>query len=919
MSACSTQSNQRDTLRDIDISDKKTMQANIFVKPKTDEEIKQAYINYIKNSTKNDSSRLTAIKRLAELEIELINKTLKENDAIDNNREEDSRYETSLNKTIELLSTSLRDYPQAKGNDRILYQLADTYNQKGEYLQAINLLKNLVSKYPKSPFYVETQFRLAEHAFTMGDYISAEDAYTEVLASPLNDIFYEKSLFKRGWSRYKQQLYLDAVDDYLDAVEHHNFAAYEKLEKNEKDQFEEYFRAVGLAFSNLGGTNALLDYFSEESDFKYLYQTYATISDIYLKQERYSDAANTINQFIRYNPNSVYIPYSQLKIIAIWQKSQFISKLYGAIESFYVTYNPSSQYWKTTNVSSDIGTAVEKSLRGYVVLVSEYFHNQYQDSKKSSDFNKANTWYKRYLDNYSSYARQDNIFYQYAELLDLAKRDNQSIVYFELAAYDGDIILDKKSAYATIVISDRLHSNNKGESKTYWLNKHLNYALLYSQLYPTDKRSGKIIFHASSMAFSNNQFSKAIALAELLPSNASEKTLYNTNIIRAQGYFKLGRFHEAETIYTDILSASNFTRFDREKLNDNLALTIYKQAEQASKANDIEGASRHFMRIIKVAPRSEIAATGVYDAIALSVSQSLWQQSIQYIKVFQGAFPQHKLSNDVTKKLSVAYLNSNQSIKAAQEFERISSSDSDDNVKKAALLQAAELYESKNELASAIRSYREYANSFRAPYPQYMEVMYTLSALYTKTNDSQKAYFWSNKIRKADKNITTSTKTERTKYIVSISTLKLAKEKHSVFNRRKLVEPLRENLRKKKQDMQDAVLLYGQASVYGISEISTESTYAIGSIYRDFSIALLESERPKSLNGEELEQYDILLEDQAFPFEEKAIEFYETNLSRTKNGIYDEWIKKSYLTLTELFPVRYKRKGKIETYISEIK
>ena len=116
--------------------------------------------------------------------------------------------------------------------------------------------------------------------------------------------------------------------------------------------------------------------------------------------------------------------------------------------------------------------------------------------------------------------------------------------------------------------------------------------------------------------------------------------------------------------------------------------------------------------------------------------------------------------------------------------------------------------------------------------------------------------------------------------------------------------------------MQTAINLYGRASSYGVSETTTESTYAIANIYRDFSKALLESERPKNLNKQELEQYKILLEDQAFPFEDKAIEFLETNMGQVKNGIYDEWIQKSLVKLKELFPTRYNRETKLDDYIN---
>ena len=59
----------------------------------------------------------------------------------------------------------------------------------------------------------------------------------------------------------------------------------------------------------------------------------------------------------------------------------------------------------------------------------------------------------------------------------------------------------------------------------------------------------------------------------------------------------------------------------------------------------------------------------------------------------------------------------------------------------------------------------------------------------------------------------------------------------------------------------------------------------------------------------ELEQYNVLLEEQAFPFEEKAIELHETNARRTAVGLYDTWVKSSLIELAKLKPVRY---GKAE-------
>ncbi len=78
------------------------------------------------------------------------------------------------------------------------------------------------------------------------------------------------------------------------------------------------------------------------------------------------------------------------------------------------------------------------------------------------------------------------------------------------------------------------------------------------------------------------------------------------------------------------------------------------------------------------------------------------------------------------------------------------------------------------------------------------------------------------------------------------------------------------------------------------------------------------SERPKGLNEEEIEQYDILLEEQAFPFEEQAIDILLTNTARTQDGIYDLWVRRSFARLAELMPARFARSGRSERCVALI-
>ena len=125
----------------------------------------------------------------------------------------------------------------------------------------------------------------------------------------------------------------------------------------------------------------------------------------------------------------------------------------------------------------------------------------------------------------------------------------------------------------------------------------------------------------------------------------------------------------------------------------------------------------------------------------------------------------------------------------------------------------------------------------------------------------------------------------------------------------RLTLPLKKSIEAKKAAMQKALAAYAAADSYAIAEVSTSATFEMAELYRHLATDLIKSERPKTLAGEELEQYDLLLEEQAFPFEEKAIDIHLVNAARAADGLYDESVRASFAALAALKPARF---GKVE-------
>jgi len=124
-----------------------------------------------------------------------------------------------------------------------------------------------------------------------------------------------------------------------------------------------------------------------------------------------------------------------------------------------------------------------------------------------------------------------------------------------------------------------------------------------------------------------------------------------------------------------------------------------------------------------------------------------------------------------------------------------------------------------------------------------------------------------------------------------------------------LTLPLKKSLVTKRKALEAAMEGYKKAAAYQVAEVTTAATFEIAELYRTLAKDVMNSERPRNLKGDELEEYNTLLEEQVDPFEEEAIKAHEVNTARAKDGVYDEWVQKSFQVLAEMKPARY---GKTE-------
>lgn len=852
-----------------------------------------------------------AMRRLADLYL------AEEQDALGEGQAEPG----STSRAASLYAELLKRYPDNNNNDTALYQLARAYEQSGEAEPAMQALSRYANKYSGDDKYDEAQFRRGEYLFVNRQYREAEMAYQAVLDAGTDSDFHQQALYKLGWARFKQNDYESALNAYislLDEVlgEHESTELPKGLARADQERLNDTLRAISLSFSYLGDVESIQRYFSEQGNRPYEPLVYARLAGLHLSKERFSDAAETYRLFADSHPQHREAPLFQSRVIDVYKKAGFGTRVLQEKQAFVERYQPDSDYWEQHDPaeSPDVLGQVQRHLRD----IAEHYHARAQQQKKPKAYAEAGRWYRLFLGAFPDSKQAPYMNFLYAELLTSAGAHGEAAMQYEYTAYNyGKHEKAAESGYAALLAYRKHEPVLQGKARADWHLAGITSALRFATNFPDHKQALAVRTLAAQQLYALKDYEGATAAA--LPvidnprANAGLKLSAWTVIAHAR--FDLHDYLRAEAGYREVLARTPRNDRKRAALQEKLAASIYKQGEQARAAGNLAVAAGQFLRIATIVPRSPINVTAQYDAAAAYIALKRWPAAIRILENWRRSNPKNKLQSDVTRKLAVLYRENGQPVRAAGEFERIAGSEKDPALRREARLTTASLYQQAGRNDKSIETYKRFIKEFPQPVEAAMEAQYQLVQLYGKSGQTGKQRYWRKQLIKSN-HAAGRQISDRTQYLAAHARLALVADQHAAYRKVALKEPLRKNLARKKKHMQAAIKGYTEAAAYKVADVSTEATFHIGEIYRDFGAALMASERPHNLNGEALEQYDLLLEEQAYPFEEKAIEVHETNAQRTADGLYDKWIRKSLAELAELVPVRYAKQEKGEDFVA---
>ena len=581
-------------------------------------------------------------------------------------------------------------------------------------------------------------------------------------------------------------------------------------------------------------------------------------------------------------------------------------------------------------------------------------------------YTKAKAYYQNYIRTFSPSPEVAPLRFYLAEALLALNEFDAAITAFETFAYidevdAGDITMPQPvdAAYAALLVYQKMEERDPHQTGArsntkfqFLLNKRQLSQANFAETFSGDTRAPNVALTLMQNLFSQENYLPAqdwakwiLARAAVVSTSqgqvsptkqvlASESAQASAMLVIAHSDFAMKLFDKAEQGYRELLLTLGPNDKRRQVLTDRLAASLYKQAEYilvnakldtaSLQAQNITSQSQLtpmqsrtltegvalLQKVVIDTPLSEFRLAAQYDSAVYFSLLGNWSQAIASFSDFRQRYPNHRLSKGINDQLFYAYQQTEDWPKAAAILMDKYKTEPNTEIGRLALLQAAEFYEKAKDRANALINYRTYAHTYPTPLADANEARFILSEFYLDSSSPSKRRFWLNKIVQSQTELLKNNpqlSTPRSVYLASMSNMVFATDADVAFTNIKLSQPLAKSLQRKQSALNKAIVEYEKVISFGSAEYVSKANYKLANLYTTLAKDLMNSSRPNGLSELELSQYDILLEEQAYPFEETAIDLHEKNIARVRAGLYDEGVKESYAALKNANPGRYNK------------
>lgn len=511
--------------------------------------------------------------------------------------------ENKLDDAIEFLNQAIQDSKTNRFRDYTIYTLANVYEKKRDYENAVKYYDQLLSYYPNSPLVVSAQTRIGICYFYLKDYQSSILELKNPLLNNLPGSLYSETLYLLANSYYRVKEYSNAEEIYLEILE--------KFPDTNVLQDVKY----GLAWT----------YFQQKryKDAYIVFDDLSTGSDSIAIESYYWKAE--AKRYAGQNNDAIKIFQS---LLSAHPSSFIVSRAEYQLGSLYFNLNESNlskRYLMSALSSSDTEVQAEA-----YTLLGELELNDKQYVSAKNYFLPVLT-----ITNKNSDAGLRSMLGLGSALFFLGKNDEAISYLNEILSTAPDFERDRVNFY--------LAENYFAKGKYQEALEH------YKGIDTNNPEIIKLSLYGSAYCSFNlgDYENAAIRFSEFTKTYKSDERIIDAKLRLADSYFGSKNYSAASRVYNELFSSK--------KMDD--PNVYYQYAQALYKSGKTELAINEFSNLQKKFPQSNYADVSLYTIGWIKFQDGDYTESIDAYKNVLVVYPRSSLAPIIYYSIGDAFFN----------------------------------------------------------------------------------------------------------------------------------------------------------------------------------------------------------------------------------------------------------------------
>jgi TolA-binding protein len=799
----------------------------------------------------------------------------------------------------------------------VLFQLGMILGDAGDP-ESAGHLETLVARYPDSPFNQEAWLRLGDQYFERRDFVACQPCFVAT-AKGDDPSLQAIALYKLGWARFELDQFASAADAFGELLDHYETgedpaagAGGLRTNTDLKDEAEQY---LVHSLIRAGGAKAFTEHFHRVGGRTHEAEILIAMGHQLAGVSLYGEAiACDRLWFERFGDRNQALAVAQRLVQSHrrWNKPAEARRIHLALAEHFLP----DQAWSMARDDSLIRTEADKFAREAYQNAAVYHHQQARKNDSPNSWRLALQHYDSFLDHWSDDDTAARMHHQAGEAAYRLGLHSVALDHFGVAATHKSAAADtagfvREAAWQVVAVSDTWYRDSQfGDPAVAGpdslARQLLAAATAFQDRYPDDEELPALMWRTGQVAYAHRWYREAAgSLSDLGRGYPGDPNALQAFRMSGDAWYHLREYPAAADAYQQTLQLAQQTKADSvaAEMVPIIPHCHFRHADQIAAADSVQGpaaAAPFFEQMATRWPDSENADLALYRAgLGFAAGNdptaavAVWEQLLT-------GYPESLYARDSALQIASAHEKAGQWQAASVALDRFSADFSTDPDAPGALLKASDLQAAGGDSAGSEKLKTMFLQRFSGETETVMAIReeraaHTLDSLAAgQSPDTQPGLQAYLALAAEHPELASPVVLARVDYLK-------AEQAHTNYTDLVLTQPLPSAIKVKQESLENLLAMYAACARHGVAEYTRAAAFRTGQAITHFGDALLASERPAELQGDDLLAYEEILAEQSWPFFDRGEAAWTDLLKQTDEGPEDpgQWLER---TRQELWP-----------------